>query len=96
MRRRAQTPLTSEVKLTPGESNGDSDETEVGIARPNVKGKQRSDFDEHENQSGSNTTASPAKNPDALLGATQPIRLDPDEYQHAKKKLKRAVLEHYR
>jgi hypothetical protein len=82
--------------VNPKRSNRDSETTEVEFGSSNGKGRDYIDAEEDENQrSDSNATATVAKDSDTL-GIAQPTRLDPDEYQQAKKKLKKAVLEHYR
>lgn len=58
----------------------DSQVTQVEAGSSNGKGKENPDYG-------------------AVKGSrrhTNDLRLDPDDYLHAKKKLKRAVLEHYR
>jgi hypothetical protein len=58
--------------------------------------KEHNDSDDNQTQhTDSHATATAIRNPDAQ-GFTNAERLDPEEYQHAKKKLKRALLEHYR
>jgi hypothetical protein len=93
IRYRVQVPTLNKVKLS--ENNRDSEGTEVGIGLSDGKMKERVGFDEHENNSDPNVTADTSKNSEAPLGLTQPTRLDPDEYHHARKKLRRALLEHY-
>jgi hypothetical protein len=66
---------------------------DVELSRSSAKGKDHTDFDDETRHTDSHATAT--MDSDAQ-GLTYPERLDPEEYQHAKKKLKRALLEHYR
>jgi len=82
--------------MKPEDDNRDSEATEVELSPSSGKGKDHTDFDDDETQQiDSHTTATAANISDAP-GFTHHEHLDPEDYQNAKKKLKRAVLEHYR
>lgn len=75
----------------------DSQVTEVevdpttGPGTRNGKGKHPADLVDGDIRRNS----TPSKSVDAA-GTSHKMRLDPEEYQNARKKLKKAVLEHYR
>jgi hypothetical protein len=84
------------AKGKPDNNDRGGEATEVELSQSSAKGRDHTDFDDEETQhTDSHGTATATKVSEAQ-GLANLAPLDPEEYQHAKKKLKRALLEHYR
>lgn len=94
LRQRVLVPAIAKI-----EADGSNGRSRAAAAEPgpsNGKGREHMDFNNHQTRHTDSQAAATATGVSDAPTFTHAARLDPEEYQHAKKKLKRAVLENYR